>query len=102
MELKERVYQEIRLILSTGASDLFEEGERLTEEAIGDVTQSMQAAPTNQVAPAPAPVAPGQPPVPVAPAPSQPPVPVASAPGQMTAADVERQRVQNQLAGLPA
>ena len=109
MELKERVNQQVRLILSTGASDLFEEGERLTEEAIGDVTQSMQAAPTDQAAPvapapvAPAPVAPGQPPAPVAPAPvapGQPPVPVA--PGQMTASNVERQRVQNQLAGLPA
>jgi hypothetical protein len=102
MELRERVYQQARLILSTGASDLFEEGERLTEEAIGDVTQSMQPAPIDQTPPVVPPALP-------APAPDQPPAAVtpgqmtaAVAPDQMTAADVERQRVMNQLAGLPA
>ena len=102
MELRERVYQQARLILSTGASDLFEEGERLTEEAIGDVTQSMQPVPIDQTSPVVPPALP-------APAPDQPPAAVtpgqmtaAVAPDQMTAANVERQRVMNQLAGLPA
>ena len=59
-----------------------EEAAQQIAPAVGQSLQQIQ-----QIAP----VSPGQPPVPAAPA-----------PGQMTAADVERQRVQNQLAGLPA
>jgi len=57
-----------------------EEAAQQIAPAVGQSLQQIQ-----QIAP----VAPGQPPAPVA-------------PGQMTASDVERQRVQNQLAGLPA